>query len=87
VKTFTLEIRSLDRNYFSGQVTGLTAPAVDGGIGILADHAPLATILAPGKVSFEKSTGEEIKIDGGAGFLLVRDNVATVLFERGAQTI
>jgi len=78
-KPFNLNILTPEKELFAGQTTFLTAQAVDGEIGILAGHAPLVTLLAPGRISYQLAGGEEIDLDGGAGFLIVKDNQATVL--------
>ena len=79
MKTFRLEIRSPESKTFSGSVTQLTAQAVDGGLGILADHAPLATKLKAGYLQYYLKDGEENKFKIDGGFLIVKQNRATVL--------
>jgi F-type H+-transporting ATPase subunit epsilon len=79
MSTFTLEIKSPEKSLFFGKVTSLTVKAVDGEIGILADHAPLVSRLAPGPIKYHLESGEEVSLDGGAGFLLVKANQANVL--------
>jgi F-type H+-transporting ATPase subunit epsilon len=85
MKTFTLEIRTPEKKLFHGQVRALTVRALDGGLGVLAGHAPLATALAPGKVSYRgvEKGGAEGRIEGElevqSGFLFLDNGAATVL--------
>jgi F-type H+-transporting ATPase subunit epsilon len=75
----TLEIRTPEKSLFLGKVESFTADAVDGEIGVLPDHTPLATCLKKGAVSFNNDKGEKIKIDVPGGFLIINKNQATVL--------
>lgn len=75
----TLEIRTPEKSLFLGKVESFTADAVDGEIGILTGHTPLATRLKKGHVSFQNDKGEKIKIGIPGGFLIINKNQATVL--------
>jgi F-type H+-transporting ATPase subunit epsilon len=79
MKGFALEIRSPAREIFFGQVTSLRAKALDGELGILADHAPLATVLDKGEVSYLPTDGELKELNIKGGFLLVKNNHAQIL--------
>lgn len=79
MKTFDLKISSVDKEFFSGKVINLDIPAEDGRLGVLADHAPLGTILAPGEIRFTLEDGKEQKHDCVRGFFMVKDNLAEVL--------
>lgn len=46
----TLEIVSPESSLFSGQVTSVTLPGVDGSFQILNHHAPIVSILKAGVV-------------------------------------
>ncbi len=46
----TLEIVSLEASLFSGTVTSVTLPGVDGSFQILNHHAPIVSILKEGVV-------------------------------------
>jgi F-type H+-transporting ATPase subunit epsilon len=81
VKSFALEIRTPEREVFLGRVVDLTVEAEDGKLGVLPDHAPLATMLAPGFIRYQLETGEEIKFQGESGFLIVKDNFASLLLK------
>jgi F-type H+-transporting ATPase subunit epsilon len=59
----------------------LKLTAVDGELGILPGHAPLATRLAPAPIRFTLQSGEEVKVDGGEGFLIVSNDTASILLK------
>lgn len=82
MKPFFLKILAPTKTVFSGKVMSLSATASDGDIGILADHAPLATILVKGPVRYKAENGSEGEVENKEGFLLVNKNSATVLLSR-----
>jgi len=79
MKTFSLEIRTPEKSLFNGRVTKFTARAVDGEIGVLADHVPLATALAAGRISCLAESGEKDGVDCQRGFLFFDNGAATIL--------
>lgn len=81
MKTFTLEIRTPEKKLFNGQVTAITVRAVDGELGVLANHVSLATVLDVGRINYLAENGEKGGIDSGGGFLLIDDGAATILCE------
>jgi len=74
--SFALEIRTPEKIILFDRVISLQAQAADGGLQILAGHANLAAIIAPGKVKYRLESGEEKALDGGPGFLLVEKGSA-----------
>lgn len=52
----TLEIVSPEYKIFSGIVTSVAAPGVDGSFQILNNHAPIVSILTKGNVIIEAET-------------------------------
>lgn len=79
MKAFDLEIKTIEKKLFAGSVLSLTAQAADGKIGILPDHAPLATVLAKGSIRYTLENGQEVKLEAGDGFLIVDSNRVAVL--------
>ena len=77
--TFTLEIKTPEKSVFFDRALQLTAQAVDGEIGILPGHAPLATRLKAGSLKVVLETGETKQIAGSDGFLIVSKNNVSVL--------
>jgi F-type H+-transporting ATPase subunit epsilon len=61
-------------------VDQVNIPGSEGDLGILADHAPLFTILRPGRFSYQKGE-EEIALVVSEGYAEVTNNRVTVLAE------
>lgn len=81
--TFLLEVVTPERLVFSGEVTSVQAPALDGLFGVLHNRAPLLSALSPGTVSFHVPTDNEthhLAITGG--FFQVAANKAVLLAEQ-----
>jgi F-type H+-transporting ATPase subunit epsilon len=78
-KSLKLDILSPEKELYSGEAVLLTVKAEDGELSVMADHAPLITILSKGPIRFKKTDGLEIKIDAGKGLLKVFNNQASVL--------
>ena len=76
---FRLRIVTPESTLVDEDVISVTAPGTEGYLGVLAQHAPLITALAPGKITVRNASGalEEYTVTGG--FLQVADNRATVL--------
>ena len=65
---------------FDGEADSVVAPAFDGEIGILANHAPLMTVLGTGELVIRAgSTSRTFVVQGG--FLQVVNNTVRVLAE------
>ena len=62
---------------FEGEVTSVVAPAFDGEIGILTDHAPMMTLLGKGSLRLDQKS---FTIEGG--FLQVVDNNVRIVTEK-----
>jgi F-type H+-transporting ATPase subunit epsilon len=78
MNSFTLDIRTPEASLFLGRVASLTVPAQDGELGVLPGHAPLATILATGKIKYQRENGERCQLDGQGGFLVVQNDQASL---------
>ena len=73
-----LDIVTLERLVVSEDVDYVSAPAIDGVVGILPRHEPLLTALAVGELRYKKG-GEELSFAIGGGFMEVRPDKVTVL--------
>jgi F0F1-type ATP synthase epsilon subunit len=71
-----LQILTPNEILFSGKVEFVEIPTLSGTIGILPHHAPLTTIVSPGKVKFINKEKEERILDA-ANFLF--ENEFTIL--------
>ena len=65
---------------YDGEADSVTVPAFDGELGILANHAPLMTVLGDG-VLVVKSAGSVRRFRVQGGFLQVVKNSVRVLAE------
>ena len=79
-KTFLLEIVTPEKKVFSDKVDFAVFPGSEGELGILFDHAPLLSRLAPGEIRITKNKVVHCLAISG-GFLEVRKNEASVIAE------
>ena len=70
-KLFNLTIFTPEREFFNGEVEGVTAVAPDGSVMILADHAPMIMPVVIGKIAI-KQNGVWDESVNSEGFLEVR---------------
>jgi F-type H+-transporting ATPase subunit epsilon len=73
-------VSSPERLLFEGEATHVVAPAFDGLVGILDDHAPMMTLLGRGELRLD-STGGAHRFSVSGGFLQVVDNHVRVVTE------
>ncbi len=73
-----LDIVTVEQEVLSDEVDMVTAPGVQGELGILPRHAPLITALSEGELRIKRGEQEQIFAIGG-GYLEVLDNQVTVL--------
>ncbi len=77
-KTFQIEVVTPDATALSTEADSLTVPAWEGYLGVLANHAPLLTVLKPGVVTVsDEKTERYFAIRGG--FMEVAANRAVIL--------
>jgi F-type H+-transporting ATPase subunit epsilon len=72
---------SPERAVFDGEADSVIAPAFDGELGILANHAPLMTVLGSGLLTV-KAGGLTRRFRVQGGFLQVVKNSVRILAER-----
>ena len=80
--TFQLELVAADRIVWSGEATMVIARTLEGEVGILANHAPLLGVLAPGTVEIRPDDGSPMIAAVDGGFLSVANNRISILAER-----
>jgi len=83
--TIHLDIVTLERIVVSEDVDYVSAPGIDGVIGILPRHEPLLTALAFGELRYKKGS-EELSFAIGGGFMEVRPDKVTVLADSAEHT-
>ena len=80
--TFALSVLTPERSVFEGTVEYVQVPGTEGYLGVLANHAPLVTGLATGRLTVRKPGGEVETFAVDGGFFEVSHNQATVLADR-----
>lgn len=77
-KTIKLEVITPQRVVYSQEINVLVAPAIDGNIGILANHTPLITGLKTGVLQVKKDE-EKLKISISKGFMEVKEQQINIV--------
>jgi F-type H+-transporting ATPase subunit epsilon len=67
---------------FEGEVSSVVAPAYDGEVGILENHAPMMTLLGSGVLRLGGSAERRFNIEGG--FLQVVENNVRIVTEKAS---
>ena len=78
---FPVEVLTPEGQVFSDEVEMVSTRTTVGGIGVLANHAPLMAILEPTELRLYKSDSDVVSFAQGEGYLQVVDNSALVLVE------
>jgi F-type H+-transporting ATPase subunit epsilon len=79
----TVSVISPERVLFQGEASAVVAPAFDGEVGILTDHAPMITALGHGTLRVDGGSGSQrFTVEGG--FLQVVDNQVRVVTEKAS---
>jgi F-type H+-transporting ATPase subunit epsilon len=71
---------SPEASMFDGEADAVVAPAFDGEVGILPNHAPFMTLLGRGTLTVRRSDGVS-RFSLRGGFLQVVDNRVRVVAE------
>lgn len=79
-KTFRLRVISPERIFFEGDATMVELNTTEGEIGILPEHIPLTTIVAPGvlRIMQSEETREAAVL---SGFMEIKKDAVTILAE------
>ena len=75
-----LDIITPDTKLFSGEITSVVLPGIDGKLGILKNHTPLITTLQKGQIVVSTSKGEKI-FEANGGVVEVLKNKIIILAE------
>lgn len=76
--TFQFDLVSPEKLLFSGKVEQVDVPGSEGDFGVLAEHAPLVSLLRPGILTIKGEQGEQKVVIHG-GFAEVSASGLTVL--------
>jgi len=82
-KLFNLKIFTPEREFFNGDVEGISAYAPDGSVMILADHAPLIMPVSIGNIGIKQNGKWEQSVNS-EGFLEVRHD-GVVIFVQSCE--
>jgi len=77
---FLLEIVTPEQMVFAKQVKGVVVPTLNGNITILVNHAPLISMVIPGKIIITTIDNDDTYITYG-GFVQITNNVVTLLLD------
>jgi F-type H+-transporting ATPase subunit epsilon len=76
-----VSVISPERILFEGEAESVVAPAFDGEVGILQNHAPMMTLLGRGELRL-RTGGDTQRFAVEGGFLQVVDNAVRVVTEK-----
>jgi F-type H+-transporting ATPase subunit epsilon len=79
MKKFLLEIISLEKHVYDGQVVSVTVPGVEGELTILPNHMPLLTPLRSGEIVIRDPEGGQKYLAISKGFVTVEEDKVTIL--------
>ena len=77
-----VSVISPEATLFEGEAPSVTAPAFDGEVGILPQHAPMVTVLGTGVLRIGDGSAR-FAVEGG--FLQVVDDVVRVVTEKASR--
>ena len=79
--TFHLKITSPDRVFFEGEVTMVEINTTEGQIGVLPNHIPLTSVIAPGACYLYVPDGDPKVCAIHSGFFEILQDSMTILAE------
>lgn len=79
MKTFHLEILSMEKPFYSGDCVSLVIPISDGMLGIMAGHTPLTAAIDHGLVTYTLPDGTKTECAVSRGILNVDASSAKLL--------
>ena len=79
--TFSLQLVSPEKEYFSGSTEMVVLPGEEGDFSVLPDHAPIITYLRPGRITIKSAKGEDLIYFVASGFVKVDKNYCQVLVD------
>lgn len=79
---FTLDIVTPDARIFTGEVSAVKVPGLDGSFSVLHNHAPLISSLGKGLLEITDASGKKTPYTTQGGVIEVLNNKVTVLVEK-----
>ena len=77
----TISVLTPEKEIFSGAVTSVTVPGVEGQFQVLRNHAPIVSALGAGAITIRKADGHLITFDIAKGFIEVLRNEVSLLVQ------
>lgn len=74
-----LDVLTPEKTLFSGEVTAVMVPGINGRFQILENHAPIVSALSAGQVEIKKSDGTPEVFSIDRGFIEVLRNKVSLL--------
>ena len=74
-----LDVLTPDEQLFSGEITAVTVPGINGKFQILENHAPIVSALAKGNVEIKRADGQLETFLIEQGFIEVLQNEVSLL--------
>jgi F-type H+-transporting ATPase subunit epsilon len=74
-----VDVVSADRVVWTGEATFVVARTPDGEIGVLRNHAPVLSVLVPGRVELVTVDNQRVRAVVDGGFLSVANNRVSIL--------
>jgi F-type H+-transporting ATPase subunit epsilon len=78
-KTLILEIITVDKEIFNGEIISVTVPGTIGEFQVLYNHAPLVSTLEIGKIKIVEPQNKESIFAVSGGIIEVRENKVIIL--------
>ena len=85
-KLMQVELVAADRLVWSGEASMVIARTTEGDVGILANHAPMLSLMVDGVVDVTTADGETWIAAVDAGFLSVANNRISILSEHAEMS-
>ena len=83
--SFPCEVLTPEGKIFDEEVEMVSTRSDTGGLGILANHAPLMAMLEPTELRLYKSDSDVVSFAQGEGYLQVIDNSALLILEDASK--
>lgn len=75
----SVDIVAPDRLLWKGEASFVSAPTVEGSIGLLPGHVPILSVLRAGTVKVVEQDGEERYVDVSGGFISFDHDMVTIV--------
>ncbi|WNM23794.1 F0F1 ATP synthase subunit epsilon [Demequina capsici] len=82
--SITVDIVAPDQTLWSGTARSVTAPTVEGSIGLLPHHEPVLSVLAVGVVAVVSDDGSRTELPITGGFLSFDHDTVTIVADPGS---